>query len=262
MFVSACNRPYILLTKAWARSLIKNGKISQSEITIIAFGNDSVDSLLIEQDIRRELKQVNIIKVCSKWKEFAFLQNDDRRRKNLWFSDYLRAWVGKELSSYIWMDSDILVMKDMAPLLETMNSASTLHLAREASKTKRYPRNFTGKEYFALYSKCFEEAPFHDSSHVPIRMNCGVIVSDRDYSKEWKNLYNKIMAVGDLSKIGRMEDLGQAIWNIIFWKNGGQKLNSRYNSFSDHSHQNAAVVHYARGHKSAMARAAFKLGFA
>src|ERR1700675_4633470 len=111
MFVSVCNLQFLHLAKIWANSLLRFGGGKKSQLALVAFGNLS-ECRIIEHEISRIFGKVRVLPAALERDEFRFLgPNLDR-----WYyfvGDYLRAWAGKYVERYIYMDCDIIVRKNI-----------------------------------------------------------------------------------------------------------------------------------------------------
>jgi hypothetical protein len=114
--------------------------------------------------------------------------------------------------------------------------------------------------YFSAYKRIHGEYPvaFVDDLERPHTFNCGVIVSDRDYSTAWRAGFERVWRLAQERRRGfrglqAMFDLGQLVWNHVAWDADADELPEKYNTFSYRPRRGAVLVHYARAEKWRMA---------
>ncbi len=239
MVVTACNIPYVPQTMVMLRSLSRWGEIKHSQMCVMAFGNKE-DCRLIRKTLKNHFSGIEVIPVLFADKEFAFLEEFISTGRWATFSDYLRAWFAKYAAKYIWMDADIIVKKPLRQLLN-FSSKTEVPLMTQIPLSIYNNDGFCQnmfEAYVAMYKKHYmtPSSRQFDSKKEPILLNNGVLVVDRNYSKEWKEIYLNLNEFRQSKKISKLlapntTVFGQGIWNLLFWRHNGVLLDEKYNHF-------------------------------
>jgi hypothetical protein len=229
----------------------------------------------LEIELKKSFPGITILAAVTTRKEFQFLSRYLMNGGFNFVADFLKAWVGCHLPKYIWMDADMLVVAPANELLELLKSTSRIMMARDLpikpkpATSLDYYMHSLGRMYLDMYRRSYDEPPVLDLDHrnMPVIMNAGVIIVNRNYASDCLWIFHRISELSGhsrrLSRYLRNFCFFQGIWNLIFWRYDGALLDSKFNRFHPRRPSMGTVaIHYAGAAKRAMLMAALRAGYA
>lgn len=160
--------------------------------------------------------------------------------------DYLKGYFSKYIQQpYLFLDSDIIVKKQISGLYNTCRKNNKLAMAEE---------NVFDFEIYFNYYFSYAKRNLSDYYISKGALNSGVIFVPTDYTSQWFEIFSKT-----ISLYGVKGHPGQGAWNILFWLKGGRFIQSKYNfcAIQKKQREKAALVHFPLGTKKLMPLEAF-----
>ena len=149
--------------------------------------------------------------------------------------DYMKAVAARWFDRYLYLDADMLALRDLRRFFASLSQARSLMMGFDLPEYRHFER---GTYWVAFRHYCPESKLKPKRYNGWIRtMNAGAIFIDRDYTPDWKEIY---LAYLDWE----LPLLGQAIWNIIFWKYEGGPPRfdlQSYRSFPGQAHDDPSL---------------------
>lgn len=266
MYVTATNARYLVWTNVMIRSMLRYGGARPNNITVIAFGADA-ETRLTARELKREFPGCHTIRACVDAPDFDFLRDHVNDGDWALVTDYLRAWVGETLHDYIWLDSDIIVTRDLEPLCGFHRGVERLAMASDYSIYRRdgapCVRGMTLLEIYNQMLSAHCGAPvklFAGRDAFPRKLNCGVISVKRNFAGEWRRIFTGLapwFRSERFTKLARRytkhaggdpAPIGQGVWNILLHLHDGTLLPHQFNYIVP-GRPRGTVNHYCAGYK-------------